>query len=127
MLRTRIKTWLLWLFIGGVALAAPLAFDEQQEASSGIDISSTASQQTCLSFAGHGTDEQGNLYILGTDGERYDMPKGDIAAENVPEKAETQLESTMARRIEQKFCLPEGQIEVDIQNGKFVNITWYNR
>lgn len=98
-----------WFFIGKFA-------------SAGINIENTQDIPACLTFVGHGTTPAGDLYILGTDGERYEMPLT-TAIQNANPNSYPALEEAAARVIEKKFCLPNGSIEIDIESGKYSNIT----
>jgi|GEM_PF-2689024 len=94
--------------------------------SASINIDTTQNTPACITFRGHGTDEAGNLYILGADGEHYELPLTS-AVSNANPNSYPSLEAAAATVIEKKFCLAPGQVEVDIEGGKYVNITWYNR
>lgn len=89
------------------------------------DIESTLDTPECLSFTGHGTDENGNVYILGSDGFRYDLPVTETVR-RVSKGQEATLEANIAQKIEAKFCLNPGAIQIDIENGKFKSLTRNN-
>lgn len=111
----------LSLLVGLAAAMVLLWSSIGKSASAVIDIEATQNTPACLTFVGHGTTETGNIYILGTDGERYDLLVTNEIVNALPLVVPI-LEATYADIVETKFCLPDGAVEIDINNGKFVNI-----
>ena len=117
--------WLLGLLIP-VAFAASLGGPAEPQRIRGTDIETTRATLVCHTFSGHGTTPEGDLYfdVGGGDG-RYILPFEKITSRR--QLTDAQIETTLAAFIEQKFCLADNQIELDVQDGKFVNVTWFNR